>query len=54
MKDEILESMNEKADAMRKQIVDILGDTIGKIVKLMIMTNRHGPMFKVNENLSYQ
>ena len=33
MKDEILESMNAKADAMRKQIVDILGDTIGIIVK---------------------
>ena len=35
MKDEILESMNAKADAMRKQIVDILGDTIGIIVILI-------------------
>ena len=33
MKDEILESMNAKVDAMRKQIVDLLGDTIGIIVK---------------------
>ena len=32
--------MNEKADAMRKQIVDILGDTIG-IVKIITMTNKH-------------
>ena len=29
VKDEMLESMNEKADDMRKRIVDILGEDIG-------------------------
>ena len=29
VKDEMLESMNEKADDMRKRIVDILGEEIG-------------------------
>ena len=33
MKDEILESMNKKADDMRKRIVDILGETIGIMVE---------------------
>ena len=32
VKDEILESMNARADAMRKRIVDILGETIGIMV----------------------
>ena len=31
IKDEMLESMNEKADNMRKRIVDILGEDIGKL-----------------------
>ena len=31
IKDEMLESMNEKADTMRKKIVDILGEDIGKL-----------------------
>ena len=31
IKDEMLESMNEKADTMRKRIVDILGEDIGKL-----------------------
>ena len=33
MKDEILESISEKADDMRKRIVDILGETIGIMVE---------------------
>ena len=33
IKDEMLESMNEKADNMRKRIVDILGEDIGKLDK---------------------
>ena len=33
VKDEILDSMNEKADSMRKRIVDILGETIGIMVE---------------------
>ena len=33
VKDEILESMNEKAAYMRKRIVDILGETIGIMVE---------------------
>ena len=32
VKDEILESMNEKADDMRKRIVNILGETLGMMV----------------------
>ena len=31
VKDEVLESMNAKADTMRKTIVDILGEDIGKV-----------------------
>ena len=31
VKDEVLESMNEKADNMRKTIVDILGEDIGNV-----------------------
>ena len=31
VKDEVLESMNAKADNMRKTIVDILGEDIGKV-----------------------
>ena len=31
MKDEVLESMNAKADNMRKTIVDILGEDIGMV-----------------------
>ena len=33
VKDEILESMNARADAMRKRIVDILGETLGIMVR---------------------
>ena len=30
VKDQILESMNEKAETMRKRVVEILGKSIGK------------------------
>ena len=33
VKDEILESMNKKAEGMRKRIVDILGETLGIMVE---------------------
>ena len=33
VKDQILESMNEKAEGMRKRIVDILGETLGIMVE---------------------
>ena len=42
VKDEILESMNEKAAYMRKRIVDILGETIGIMVEFI------GPQKKLN------
>ena len=35
VKDDILESMNEKAAYMRKRIVDILGETIGIMVEFI-------------------
>ena len=33
VKDQILESMNEKAETMRKRVVEILGKRIGKMVE---------------------
>ena len=37
VKDEVLESMNAKADNMRKTIVDILGEDIGKVDVFVII-----------------
>ena len=39
MKDEVLESMNAKADNMRKTIVDILGEDIGKVDQSSVDTD---------------
>ena len=39
MKDEVLESMNAKADNMRKTIVDILGEDIGKVNQSSVDTD---------------
>ena len=39
VKDEVLESMNAKADNMRKTIVDILGEDIGMVNQSSVDTD---------------
>ena len=51
IKDEMLESMNEKADNMRKRIVDILGEDIGKLDNCISWRGNSVPL--KNDPLNY-